>query len=225
MPVGIDAKEAHYPWLVRGALIAAVLVAGYFVREQIAGREFRIETETQRISLLEPPPLEEPEPEELEILEQPEEEPVELESNEVEDMPEELGPAPSDMLGLDGAGVAGSDAFGLAARRGGRDLLQSGDGGPLDCAWYETVLNTELGEILLPLLKKREALRKQSYSVVLRLWLAPDGRVDKYRLTSTGDAVLDAELRQAMSEFERVKTPPPPNLPQPVRIGLRCSTY
>lgn len=223
MTAALHAQEAKHPWVVRAVIIAAILVGGYFIREQIIGREFRLEVEPQRVSLLDEIPFEEPEPEEIEVIEQPEEELYESEPEEaLDDSMDDMPPPLSDLLGLDGAGVAGSDAFGLLARRGGRDLLQSGDGD--GCAWYETVLNTELAELLLPLLQQRESLLRRDYSVIVRLWLAPDGRVERYRMTSTGDTALDRELELAMDQFDRVTTPPPPELPQPVRVGLRCRT-
>ena len=212
-------REAKHPWLVRGVLLAGGIALALFVRAQIQDSELRIEQEIQRITLLEDQPLEEIE-EEIEFVEPEPEEIVEAES-EPDDTNADAMPSMNEMLGLDAAGVAGADAFGLLARRGGRSLLESGDAA---CAWYETVLNDELSQLLLPILTRHEELRSTAYSVVLRLWLKDDGAVRNFDVSTTGDAALDAELYAALREFDSVSTPPPPELPQPVRIRLTCRT-
>ncbi len=210
---------ARRPWLVRGGLLLAALTLAWFVRAQLLEHDFRSEQETQLVKLLEEQPLEPLEIEEPPLELPEEEEVVELEEPDPgpDSAPQDM--APMDALGLDATGVAGGDAFGLLARRGGRDLLASGGD---SCAWYETVLNAELGEYLLPLLNSRSGLRRDAYSVVLRLWLDADGRVDRYRVSSTGNTELDFEIDAALAEFEAVDTPPPADLPQPVRIRLSC---
>src|SRR5689334_3282657 len=65
----------------------------------------------------ETPPPPPPPPEEKVDLKEPEPEPDPTPTNE---------PPPGEQLGLDADGSAGSDGFGLAARKGGRDLLASG---------------------------------------------------------------------------------------------------
>ncbi len=210
---------ARRPWLVRGALLVGALTVAWFVRAQLLEHGFKSEQEVQLVKLLEEQPLEPLEIEEPPLELPNEEEVVELDEPDPGPDPAQQDAPAMDALGLDAAGVAGADAFGLLARRGGRDLLASGGD---SCAWYETVLNAELGEYLLPLLNRRAGLRRDAYSVVLRLWLDPEGRVDRYRVSSTGNTELDLEIDAALSEFDAVGTPPPADLPQPVRIRLSC---
>ena len=214
-------KEANHPWLVRLAILAVVVVLAVVVRIQIANSEFQIDTEIQSVKLIEDQPLEEIELEQPEFIEEQIEEIVEPEAEEFDEAAEDAPPSLDDMLGLDSAAMAGSDAFGLMARRGGRDILESGDGS-LACEWYESVLNTELNNYLIPLLAKHESLLRSGYSVILRLWLEPDGSVERFIVSSTGDEDLDRDLHLALADFKEVGTPPPPDLPQPVRIGLSC---
>ncbi|WP_052700215.1 hypothetical protein [Methylocucumis oryzae] len=77
-----------------------------------------------------PPPKVEkpPEPEVKNEVEQPEPEPE-------EPLPDVADEPPPGDLGLDAEGTAGSDGFGLAARKGGRGLLGGGGGGD-PYAWY-----------------------------------------------------------------------------------------
>lgn len=217
-----DDRDTHpaRAWTVRVlAGLAAVLLVVY-VRAQIADSEFRISEAPQRIALTDD--IIEPEPEEPETFDEPEpEETVEVESEDVETDMDEPMPSVSDLLGLDSDAAAGGDAFGLVARRGGRDLLETGGGG-LGCEWYATVLGEELNQLLLPLLSDNRTLRRQTWSVIVELWLAPDGAVEQFRTASTGNPELDYEIRSALQRFDRVDTPPPAELPQPVRIRVRC---
>ena len=151
------------------------------------------------------------------------EELVEITESEPDsDLEDELPPM-GDLLGLDAQGAAGSDAFGLIARRGGRDLLTTGEGG-IGCEWYATVLGSELNDLLLPILQENERLLSDSWSVLVKLWLEPDGEVERFEVSNTGDPAMDRELASALGRFDRVTTPPPPDMPQPVRLRLRCRT-
>lgn len=214
-----DAHPAR-TWGVRAVSGAAALLLVVYVRAQIADSEFRISEAPQRIALSDE--ILEPEPEETEILEEPEpEELVEMEPDEIPEMSDEPMPSVGDLLGLDSDAAAGGDAFGLVARRGGRDLLETAGGG-LGCEWYATVLGEELNQLLLPLLSDNPLLRRETWSVIVELWLAPDGAVEQFRNASTGNVELDREITAALDRFDRVGTPPPPELPQPVRIRVRC---
>jgi len=214
--------QDHGPrWLTRGVMLAAAIGIGFLVRAQIVNSEFRMIEEVQRIQLAEDMPL--PEPELLPELEEPEpEEIVEMEEELLEDeaLPDDLPPA-GDLLGLDGEAMAGADSFGLIARKGGRGLLD-GAGTDIGCEWYASVLNSELNELLLPILQDNERLLEGSWSVIVKLWLHDDGAVDRFEVSETGDALLDQQIYTTLATFDRVSTPPPDNMPQPVRLRLRC---
>src|SRR5688500_11671398 len=79
----------------------------------------------------EPPP---PPPPPEEKIEEP------LEQETPEEAPPDESQAP-EQLGLDAEGVAGGDSFGLAARKGGRDLV--GTGGAA-FAWYTSSLKDRI---------------------------------------------------------------------------------
>jgi protein TonB len=108
-------------WLpLGGAAVLVLVLSGVSVAliRNMSGTAAPQQPLVQQISIVMPPPpppppeIQEPEPvEELEI-----EEPEPL----VEDTNAE---APGEELGLDADGVAGGDAFGLRAKKGGRGLL------------------------------------------------------------------------------------------------------
>jgi hypothetical protein len=136
----------------------------------------------------------------------PDPEPVEDESAE---------PPPGDLLGLDADGVAGADAFGLAARKGGRDLLAGDSDRAFD--WYKQAVGSELAGRL----SDHQDIRRKRYSIALRLWLTPDGRIERFHLDgTTGDEELDRRLTAALGTLERLSEAPPGGLPQPVRLKI-----
>jgi periplasmic protein TonB len=150
-----------------------------------------------------PPP---PEPEEVDVPEPEEPEPEVAEADQ---------PPAGDQLGLDAEGVAGADGFGLLGRKGGRDLL--GAGSSDQYSWYGQILKSDLIDKLAEI----RDIRRDRYSVVVRLWLAPDGRIQKFKVvTSTGDAALDRDLVAALESLDRVSEMPPAGLPQPVRLRI-----
>jgi protein TonB len=165
----------------------------------------------QQVTVIRPPPpppeVEPPPPEVEDEVDVPEpEEPVEEASAE---------PPPGEVLGLDAEGVAGGDAFGLAARKGGRDLLAGGSAGAFD--WYKNAIGTELSGRMAGI----EAIRRKRYSVALRIWLAADGRIERFSIdNSTGDRELDQTLTMALRDLDRLAEAPPEGLPQPVRLRI-----
>lgn len=130
--------------------------------------------------------------------------------------PEPLDEAPPGAeLGLDAEGVAGGDAFGLAARKGGADII--GGGGGAAFAWYTGLIK----DGILDALSGDERVRKGNYKLTVRVWLAQDGRVERIALVdSTGDAQLDAAVEQALGRMNRVREAPPLEMPQPVTLRI-----
>jgi TonB family protein len=165
----------------------------------------------QQVQIIRPPPPPEtpppppPEPEKVDVPE-PEEPPQAAEADQ---------PPAGDQMGLDAEGVAGSDGFGLLGRKGGRDLLafDSGD----QYSWYGQILKSDL----LDKLAEIRDIRRDRYSVDVRVWLAPDGRIQRFKIVnSTGNKELDRDLQAAMESLGRVSEQPPDGLPQPVRLRI-----
>ncbi|MBN8281319.1 MAG: energy transducer TonB [Gammaproteobacteria bacterium] len=64
-------------------------------------------------------------------------------------------------------------------------------------------------------------IRRDRYSVVVRLWLAPDGRIERFKVAnSTGNPDLDRDLVAALESLARVSEVPPAGLPQPIRLRI-----
>jgi hypothetical protein len=208
-----DAEEsATRRWgPIAGAVVLVLVLggAGAVLIKKMSGQGMPAQPLVQQISIVVPPPpppppkLEEPEPE-VEELEIEEPEPVAEDTSE---------PPPGEELGVDADGVAGSDAFGLRAKKGGRGLL---GGDPY--AWYAGVLQREIQALLAG----NESIRgKGDYAVVVSISLSPDGQIGEARLLSgSNSADLDEALRRALSTGLRLTQRPPDDLPQPIRLRI-----
>jgi TonB family protein len=151
---------------------------------------------------LPPPP---PPPEEKVDIPDPQDKPDPTPSNE---------PPPGEQLGLDAEGSAGGDEFGLAARKGGRDLLASGGSA---YTWYSGLLKNEI----LDQLNSEKRAHQGDYSVVVRVWVRSDGTIDRVRLTqSSGNRERDQAIEAALSRITRLSQPPPPDMPEPISLRI-----
>jgi protein TonB len=167
----------------------------------------------QEVRIIRPPPPPPPEekppppppPEEKVDLPEPEPEPDPVQSDE---------PPPGEQLGVDAEGGAGGDGFGLVGRKGGRDLLASGGSA---YAWYAGLLKNEiLGE-----LNTLDEVRAGSYSIVVRVWVRPDGSIERVRIVqSSGNRDRDRAIEAALSKIERISQAPPADMPQPVSLRI-----
>jgi protein TonB len=203
------------------ASLAVLLVIGtgvFLVIRYVHGIEPRPQLRIQEVTVVRPPPpppppIEEPLPPPEPEMVQPEFEPEEVAAPEPE--PAEAPPAAS--LGLDAEGGVGGDGFGLVGRKGGRGLVGgTGTGGTL-AGWYTGVLQRDLQAFL----ENQEGLRSKHYSVVVRLWLAADGRVERSVLdTSSGDPSIDASIEEALNSGFQVSERPPKAKFKAVKIRL-----
>jgi periplasmic protein TonB len=199
------------------ALVVAVLVifggAAWWLVNLIQGGAPPPKKVVQEIRLIRPPPEELPPPppppppeEEVDVPDPQQPEPEPTPSNE---------PPPGELLGLDAEGTAGGDGFGLAARKGGRDLLASGGSA---FTWYAGLLKNEI----LDRLQEEQRVRSGgAYSVPVRAWVRDDGTIERIELAqSTGDSARDEAIRKVLATISRLPQAPPPNMPQPMVLRI-----
>lgn len=198
------------PLLVGGAIVAAVVIGLVLMIRGMGDKPQGPKRQTAQVVQIvrpPPPPPEQPPP-------PPPEEKIEEPLPQDQPEPEQAPEAAAEQLGLDADGAAGADGFGLAARRGGRDLVGSGTGA---FVWYTTMLK----DAILDSLSEDERIRKGSYQVTVRVWLASDGRVERIRLAgSSGSRELDGAIEQALGRVARVREAPPLEMPQPVTLRI-----
>lgn len=207
-----SAFRRHLPTLIGAAIVALVVIGMvWLVKGMMNAKQEPQRPQAQVVELIRPPPPPDEPPPPPPPPEEKIEEPL------PQDQPEEPSPEPEQMaeqLGLDADGVAGADGFGLAARKGGRDLLGTGTGA---FVWYTSMLK----DSLLDSLAEDERVRKGSYSITVRLWVAQDGRVENVKLMSTsGNRELDAAIEDALARIEKVREAPPIEMPQPITVRI-----
>ena len=197
-------------------IVICIFVAKLMLSEDVEKRKRQI----QKVTIVKPPPppppkVEEPEPEiEEEKIEEPEPEPE-------PEMPEESEQAPSDnQLGLDAEGAAGSDAFGLAAKKGGRAITLGGDGGGSQYLWYTRLFVDELQKSVNKILKERGGMPDQSLQTVVRIYLDDNGGITEYKIVgSSGNTIMDEAVRQAISTA-RIRKSPPEGMPRAMQFRI-----
>jgi TonB family protein len=211
----VDARTQKYRFLpaIVGIAVLVFVAGGLFllVRHFLSQEAPATKKVVQEIRVIRPPPPPPeapppppPPPEEKVDLKEPEPEPDPTPSNE---------PPPAEQLGLDADGSAGSDGFGLAARKGGRDLLASGGSA---YAWYAGLLKNEI----LGRLQDEKKVRSGSYSIQVRIWVRPDGTIERIRFTqSSGSGERDKAIEEAITRI-RVSQAPPADMPQPISLRI-----
>lgn len=166
-----------------------------------------------------PPPEKPPEPppkvrEEVKI-DQPKEQP----KPDQPKAPDEK-PASDKPLAVDADGSAGNDGFGLAANKGGRDLLATGSGGGGSGAYYSGLLQRQFFEALT---RNRKIVGEQ-FRVVVKVWLGDDGKVQKADIvTGSGNAQVDDMIQLTLLEMSPLKDVPPSAM-RPMQLRLTNRT-
>lgn len=208
------------------ALLAAL--AWWVIQQMLSGAAVRPHRSLQEISLVRPPPPPPPPPkaEPPKVEPQPKMEvPHKVETPQPDKQPEPPpeAPPPGPALGLDAAGGAGSDAFGLAARKGGSDLIGGtgsggGGAGPGNrFAWYGALVKERIQEAVA----RDRTLGHADYRISVNVWIDIRGAVTRAELVdSTGDPALDDALRAALRQLEPLREGAPGDMPQPIRLRI-----
>jgi len=218
--------KKNYAWLRRlpvllGIAFSLLIVLGVWLLKDNFHKPPQTKKVVQQITMIQPPPPPPPPPEikppEPEIKEEKIEEPIP--DKEPEPAPEEANEPPAAELGLDANGTAGSDGFGLAARKGGRSILGGTPGSSI--LWYGGQIKRQVEDGLQNLLNDTAAM-KTGYSVIVNVWVGSDGRITRGELASgSGKADVDQAIRAALPKLRAsIGKAPPDNMPQPVKIRL-----
>lgn len=208
--------------MVATFLLIFVGAAIFFLQDIIFGDKSSKKRVIHEISLVKPPPpppKPEEKPPEPEIkkeevkLPEPEAPPPEQPENASQDEP-----PPSDNLGLDADGQAGSDGFGLGANKGGRAIIAGKSGGSGNrFAWYDGLVQKTIQDAL----DRSKDLDKQNYKVIVKIWLNQDGTVERFDLAnSSGNTDVDKSIKIALREVRRVREPLPDGLLQPIKLRI-----
>jgi protein TonB len=206
-------KHSRLPVVIVGVCVVVVAGGAYaLVRSFLSSPPGEPKKTVQEVHIIRPPP---PPPD----VPPPPPPPPEEEKVDVTE-PEKPDPTPSNepppaQLGLDQEGGSGSDAFGLMAHKGGRDITAAGGS---VYAWYGGVAQGELQSFL----QDDPVLRKGAYEVPVQFWLRDDGSIVRFRLAqSSGNRERDKALEKRLAQFTRISQAPPAGTPWPMTLRVR----
>jgi len=202
----------HLPTLLLG-LMVMLIGSGAFalLRSFLRGGPAHPPQVVQQIQLIRPPP---PPPNLPPPPPPPPEEKVHIPTPQKTPQPTPDHPPPSQQLGLDAKGGAGSDAFGLAARPGGQDLIGEGASA---FVWYAGLLKDQI----LSQLGAQPEVRSTTYSVVVSVWIGNDGSIQRVQIAqSSGDERRDHSIEDALTRLGRLSQPPPADMPEPITLRI-----
>jgi protein TonB len=209
----VNGRAQKYRFLPLIALCVVVLVTCgggiWLLRNFLAGAAPPQKKVVQEIHIIRPPPEAlpppPPPPDEKVDIPDPQQEPDPTPSND---------PPPGDQLALDADGAAGSDGFGLAARKGGRDLLATGGSA---FTWYAGLLKNAI----LDRLQDEQRAHSGAYTVLVKVWVKPDGTIERISIAqSSGDRERDRAIEAALTRLPRIQQGPPADMPQPVSLQI-----
>ena len=207
-------KSRYVPLIVVGIVVIGVGGAAVaLVRNFLSSPASPPKQIVQQIQLIRPPPPPPdlpppppPPPEEKVDMQEPQKQPDPTPSNE---------PPPSEHLGLDAAGGAGSDAFGLVGNKGGRDLLAGGAGSAF--AWYAGLLKDQI----VNQLGADKKVRSGDYSLTVRVWVREDGSIQRVSVVQgSGDRARDQTIEAALEHLDRLPQAPPADMPEPISLRI-----
>lgn len=198
-----------------GGVFAVLLLIGFvwFVQKMMGAKSGKPDRQVQVVQVIRPPPPppppDQPPPPPPEKTEQP------LPKDEPEPAPDNT-PAPADQpLGVDADGTAGGDSFGLAARRGGSDLV--GGTGSAPYAWYTNRIADSIRDRLSSLACAKSSKGSLSFHVKIDA----EGRFRLAELaTTTGNPKLDQCIQAGIASTPAMNDPPPPNMPEQITIKV-----
>jgi protein TonB len=192
--------------------LTLLLLFVWFVRSMMAGKIGKPARQVQVVQIIRPPP---PPPDQPPPPPPPEKTPVALPKDQPEPEPDNT-PAPvNQALGLDAEGSAGGDEFGLAARRGGSDLL--GGTGSAPFAWYQNRITDAVRERLASV----ECAKSAKGSLSIHLLMDADGRFKQVQLaTTTSNRRTDQCIESALTTMPRMTDPLPVGMPEQVNIKV-----
>lgn len=152
--------------------------------------------------MIEQPKMAEPEFKEEKQVDKPKDEPVKDAKND-----EPPGP-----LSLDAKAVGPGDLFNLGSKVGGSPYGGGGGGGSR-WGWYSTIVTDQATAAI----RANPMTRNMATQIQVRLWADASGRVTRVTISpSTGDAELDAIIRDEVLGKLTLREPPPRDMPMPV---------
>ena len=225
-------KKVDVKGMLAIGVICTLLVAGVgmLLKIMLSDSGPMQKTRISTVTLLKPPPPPEqkdklPEPEVKKEQPQKIETPVETPQNTPQnDQPPDNTPAGSD-LGVDAAGGAGSDGFGLVGRKGGRSIIGGKDGMNriallTKYGWYTKKVQDEIWGKVKKFLDDNGGIPKGKHKSTVWLQLDSRGTVVQFRIVNpSGNEKIDKAIGKALVGIQ-VSEPPPEGMPSTMTVRV-----
>ena len=211
--------------LISTVVAVLLIVAGIFiVKSLISDDGNKRKRAVQMVTLMKPPPP----PEIEEKPPEPEIKKEEILEPEPEETHEEMADSESDQeagsdLGIDADGVAGSDGFGLVAKKGGKALI-GGDSGNSSLlkryAWYTQMLQDRIQERLQKELERTGGIPEGDHQATVRIVMDDDGNIITCQIVgSSGNHKMDTAINSAV-KTATIDEPPPYEMPKAIKLKI-----
>jgi len=220
-------------WLVPGIIGLVFLAAvGFIVRVMLSPDGPR-KKEPVAVTLLKPPPpppeVKEKPPEPQVQKDTPKEIVTPAEAQQPDDSPDQSqdnAPQGED-LGVEGEGGAGDNAFGLRAKKGGRDVTLGGGGGGAGrfslmakYGWYNQKISDEIRRQVRKRLESDGGMPKGKYQLLVKVTLDAGGTIVEYTITThSGNQRVDKAVQESLVGM-RMSEPPPEGMPRRMTIKV-----
>jgi outer membrane biosynthesis protein TonB len=133
--------------------------------------------------------------------------------------PEVTLPDEPPQLGTNIKGDGPPDGYGLGSKGNGGGNGSGGIGASARSRW--TAYAGQARSRIIEALRSNRKTRQANLEISIQVWPDESGRITRARLiSSTGDASLDAALRDEVLTGLRLQAPPPPEMPRPVTFKL-----
>jgi len=197
-----------------GAVVAVIFVGqGLFKHAPMPHRAPAVTL----VKIFTPPPPPPPPPPEQKIA--PEKMTAQPMLEQPEEKPQEQAAPPPNEVGTNIKGAGGGDAFGLSGNGNAGFVVGSrtAAGNASRWGWYASEVQTTISDAL----RRNPRTRAADFRVVVRVWPDVTGRITRAQLAaSTGDAAIDAALRDEVLRGLQLRDAPPDGLPLPVVVRL-----
>lgn len=208
-------------WIRRVAISLVVVIVlgglGYMLKGLFSGGSTGKKAVTTIKLLPDTPPPPPPPPKEP-----PKEQPKEVKEVKEVPQPKPEETPPAEVLKMEGAAGDGPSPFAagnVSNEYKGGDVGTMIGGGPskYQFSWYTDLIKNKIEDAMA----KDKVLANGAYKVVVKIWVAPNGRIERYELVgSSGDAERDVLLKKALDDMPPLSDAPPGDMPQPVKLRV-----
>jgi|SRR5208337_2699508 len=228
-------RKQHAAWGLIAIMVVMAGAAVYVVKVVLSDDHPREKDKISIVTLVKPPPPEEIKQKPPEVREVPKKEEI---ISTPQDADQSKGPdkdntPAGENLGVDAEGTAGSDAFGLVGKKGGRSLLAGGGSGGNGMgrlsllskyATYNVSLQNEIYKRVMKRADEEGWFPKGKFQTGVQIKLSNKGAIVSFKIIgSSGNHKWDDLIDEVLGKGNLRFTPPPEEiLDKTIVIRISC---